>query len=320
MYMTDQQALSFLTQMSTYIEAEVDKVIYPDIQYPDLIPIDLSAPEWAKSVTRFISDKVGAAQWFNANARDVPRADVLMTKQEIEVAMAAIGYGYNLEELAQAQAMAVIRPGYRLDVDRADAARRAYEEFLDRVLLLGDTAKGFVGMSNNPVITVTPAAPIGNLNGAANSSLWANKTPDQQLADVNNALSGIYTGTNTVEWADTVLLPITRLLSFSSSARSATADTTILKFLQEANAYSAVTGRQLTVRGVRGLDTAGAGGTARMVAYRRDPMVLKAHIPMRHKFLAPMRTGPMIYEVPGIFRFGGLDIKRPGAMRYVDGI
>lgn len=317
---TDQQALSFLTNQASYIETEVDKIEYPSIQYPDLIPIDFSANEWAKSVTRYVSDRTGQAQWFNGNARDVPRADSNMSRQETTVEMAAIGYGYTLEELAQAQALARFTNGYSLDTDRASAARFEYEKFVDVALMFGDALKGFVGLTNAPTVAVASAAAVGNQNGATNSTQWANKTPDQQLADVNAALAGVYTGSNEVEWADTVLLPVSRLLSLGDVARSTTSDTTILKFLQLANAFTAVTGRPLTVRGVRGLDNAGAGGTARMVAYRRDPMVLKAHIPMPHKFLQPMRTGPMLYEVPGIFRFGGLDIKRPGSVRYVDGI
>ena len=313
---TDQQALSFLTQQATYIERQVDEIEYPSIQYPDLIPVDFSANEWTKTVTRFYSDKTGQAQWFNGNARDIPRADANLNKAETEVSMAGIGYGYNLEELAQAQFMQRIDPGYRLDVARADAARFAYEKFVDNALMFGDPLKGYVGLVSNPLITAATAS----ATGTSGSTLWANKTGDQQLADANAILSGIYTGSNEVEWADTLLLPISRLLNFGDQARSSTADTTLLQYLQKANAYTVVTGKPLMIRGIRGLETAGAGGTARMIAYRRDPAVLKAHIPMPHKFLEPMRTGPMLYEVPGIFRFGGLDIKRPNAMRYLDGI
>ncbi len=95
---------------------------------------------------------------------------------------------------------------------------------------------------------------------------------------------------------------------------------TTFDFFTKNNVYTAQTGRPLRIRAVRGLLTAGAGSTARMIAYRRSPNVLKAHVPMRHRFLEPMRTGPLLYEVPGIFRFGGVDVKRPTAMRYVDGI
>jgi hypothetical protein len=57
-----------------------------------------------------------------------------------------------------------------------------------------------------------------------------------------------------------------------------------------------------------------------MIAYRRDPQVLKMHIPMTHRFLNVWQTGPLVFDVPGIFRLAGLEIRRPGAVRYVDGI
>ena len=86
------------------------------------------------------------------------------------------------------------------------------------------------------------------------------------------------------------------------------------------NVLTAQTGQPLVIRAVRGLETAGAGGTGRMVAYRRDPEVLKMHIPMTHRFLPVWQTGPLIFDVPGIFRLGGLDIRRPMAVRYLDHI
>lgn len=305
-----QQALSFLVSQATYIEQEVDRVLYPEIQYPALIPMDFSAPEWTKSVTYFSMDRVGQAQWFAGQARDVPRADVNLNRQETTVSMAAIGYGYDIEELSQAQQL-----GIQLNPEKAEAARRAYEEFLDRALLWGAAEKGYVGLLNDPSITTVTAA-----NGASGTATWSTKTPDEKLLDINTALTGVYTGTGNIELADTILLPLSQLITIGNQPRSANSDTTILNFLREANTYSAISGQRLTIRGVRGLETAGAGGTARMVAYRKDPKALKAHMPMRHRFLPAMQTGPLLYEVPGIFRFGGLDKRRPLSMRYVDGI
>ena len=57
-----------------------------------------------------------------------------------------------------------------------------------------------------------------------------------------------------------------------------------------------------------------------MIAYARDPEVLKMHIPMTHKFLPVWQTGPLVFDVPGIFRLAGLEIRRPGAVRYMDGV
>jgi hypothetical protein len=44
------------------------------------------------------------------------------------------------------------------------------------------------------------------------------------------------------------------------------------------------------------------------------------HIPMIHRFLPVWQTGPITFDIPGIFRLGGLEIRRPGSVRYVDGI
>jgi hypothetical protein len=93
---------------------------------------------------------------------------------------------------------------------------------------------------------------------------------------------------------------------------------TILDFLLTKNAYTLVTGRPLTVRAVRGLGYSAADGSGRMIAYRRDPSVLKLHLPMTHRFLPPIQTGPLVFDVPGIFRLGGLEVRRPGAIRYMD--
>jgi hypothetical protein len=57
-----------------------------------------------------------------------------------------------------------------------------------------------------------------------------------------------------------------------------------------------------------------------MVAYRRNPQVLKLHVPMPHRFLPVYQDGPLNFVVPGVFRLGGLDIRRPKEVRYGDGI
>jgi hypothetical protein len=74
------------------------------------------------------------------------------------------------------------------------------------------------------------------------------------------------------------------------------------------------------IRGLRGLDTASASGGGRAIAYRCDPDVVKMHVPMTHRFLPVWQTGPIVFDVPGIFRLAGLEIRRPGAFRYADGI
>jgi hypothetical protein len=236
---------------------------------------------------------------------------VTREKHETTVRMAGIGYGYDLEELGQAMMI----PGTNLTADRAAAARRAYEEFVDDAALRGKTAANWSGLINYPGIDSFVVDDDGN--GA--STAWDDKNDDQVLRDINAAITGMYTATLTIEIADTLLLPIAALTSLATR-RIANTTMTILQFLTQYNVYTVQTRQPLNIIGVRGLEVAGAGGTGRMVVYRKDPDVLKMHIPMTHRFLPVWQRGPIRFDVPGIFRLGGLEIRRPKAVRYIDGI
>lgn len=306
-----QSALSFMQQQASYIEPQVYEIQYPEIQYPDLVPVDTSGNEWAKSITFYSSDKVGQAAWFHHMANDVPFADIVRTKQEKGIEMAAIGYYYTLEEIGVSQQI----PGMNLTTERADAARRAYEEFMENIAFIGDSTKDWTGLINDAGVTAGSAV----ADGTGTSALWSAKSGDLMIRDVNSILTGVYTASETVEMADTLLLPIDRFTRLATT-RVENTTASAMGWLQQFNTYTAVTNQPLTIRAVRGLATAGAGGTARMVAYRNDPQILKLHLPMPHKFLGVMQVAALRYDVPGIFRTGGLEIRRPGSVRYLDGI
>lgn len=299
-----QAAMGFVLSQTTYIERAVNQIVYPDIQYSELIPVDTSAPNWVKTVTFYSGDKFGQAKWINGNADDIPRAGSERTKYESSVYTAGIGYGYGLEEISQAQML-----GFDLPGDDAAAARRAYEEFVDGVMLRGDASKGFQGLINNTAVTAI-AAPTGN---------WATATPQQIIADINAALMPTFAGTQYTSIADTLLLPFEKLQILAQTVMTNTT-MTVLQFIAGANIYTQRTGQPLLIRGVYGLLTAGTAGVARMVAYRRDPSVLKAYIPMEHQFLPAYQSGPLRWDIPGIFRLGGLDIRLPQSVRYLDGL
>lgn len=308
-----QANLGFVLSQTTHVEATVYQTRYPDIQYPGLIPVDTSANPWVTSVSYYSSDRAGAAQWVSGKAYDIPLVGLNMNKLETPVFMAGLGYDYSLEEVMQAQTLRMNLPN-----EKAIAARRGYEEFVDRVALVGDAAKGFNGLFNYPGVTTVAAAA-----GQAGATTWvatANaKTADEKIADFNSALVGGFTDTATTEMADTVVMDWSRYFNLASTPRSAGSDLSILQWLEKNNVASARSGQPITIRGVRGLATAGSGGTSRLIAYRRAPDVLKLHIPMPFQFL-PAQVRGLGYEVPGVFRLGGLDIRLPKAVRYLDGI
>lgn len=298
-----QSNLGFVTAQTTHIETGVYRARYPQIRYPGLIPVDYSAPEWIKTVTYYSMDVAGKAQWLADRARDIPVVGTTLGQSETTVNMAGIGYDYGLEEINHAQML-----GINLAGEKANAARLIYERTVDAIAFTGDAEKGYNGLINYPGVTAAGAG-VGN---------WDTATEDQILDDFNDMLMGLYTGTNEIAMADTVLLPSTALKTIGSRRLGETA-MTVLDFIIKSNAYTQETGQPLTIRSLRGLQTAGAGNTRRAVAYRNSAEVLKMHIPMRHRFLPVQVTG-LTYQIPGIFRIGGLDIRLPKEVRYMDGI
>jgi len=304
-----QANLGFVTSQTSMIESGVYRNRYPELDYASMIPVETAGNEWIKSVTYFSMDQAGKADWINGNGKDMPVVGVEMEKHETQVYSAGIGYSYGFEEVNQARML-----GISLDAEKAGAARRAYEEMIYRIAFLGDTAKGFEGLfSYTGVPTQSIAA-----DGTGSSALWSAKTGDLINRDVNAMLIGMNSATSTVEMANTLILPIERYQTIAST-RLGDTNLTVLEFIRMNNVYTAMTGAPLDIRGMRGLTAVGAGGTARMIAYRRAPDVLKLHIPMAHRFL-PVQTEGLQFTVPGIFRLGGLDIRLPKAVRYGDGI
>ena len=300
-----QANLGFVESQTAYVEAGVYRARYPGIRYPGLIPVDYSAPEWIKTITYYSMDVAGRADWIGDRASDIPVVGTNMAQHESAILMAGIGYDYGLEEVNQAIMLGMNLPG-----EKAAAARSIYERTVDNLAFGGDTEKGWQGLYNNTSVTAI----------SATTGDWATATEDQMLADVNELLGGVYTATNEIAMADTLLLPSLKLQQIASKRLGdGNGSLTVLQFLQQANVYTAETGNQLTIRGARGLNAAGAAGTSRMVAYRRSPEVLKMHIPMRHRFL-PVQIVGLTFKVPGIFRLGPLDIRLPKEVRYSDGI
>jgi hypothetical protein len=311
MYQFDaQQALGFVVNQSHVVNRTVYEIRYPQYDFARLAFVDSSSPEWAGGIDTYISDMTGKADWYSGYAKDIPLADVNMDKIEKSFQMAAIGYQWNVEEIGKAQFL-----GMNLPDRRARSARQAYNQFMYELVTRGKTEKRLGGLVNYTGITfgTFPA------DGTGASTYWSTKTPAQIVRDINSLLTGIWTDTLQIEMADTLLLSPTDAMYLAQTPYSSTTMETIWSFVQKTNVYTLETGQPLTMRTVRGLENDGAGGISRVVAYRNAPDVVKVHLPMPHRFLSPYQDGPLNFQIPGIFRTGGVEILQPGAFRYGDG-
>lgn len=313
MNMQDAATLGFLQRNFERIDTEINRNVYPEITYPQLVPVDSSGDPWTQVVRYFSHAEYGAANWINGNADDIPLAGITRTSATTQVHLAAIGYGWGLEEINIAQRM-----GVDLNGEDAAAARLAAEQMTQAVAMVGDPTKGFTGIFN--------AAGVPTSTAQYDWTDFANVTNAQVISEFNALLMFIPNQTNQSTQANTVILPLSdwnalaqRTIAVGAGGSIEVVGGNLLQWLMSNNIYTATTGQQIFIRADKALETAGAGGTKRKVVYRRDPQVLKMYIPMPHQFLGVFQPGPLRYEVPGIMRLGGVNVRRPQEMHYMDG-
>ena len=291
-----QAALGFVTHQRTHIETGVLRKPYPEIKYPRMIPLDLSAAPFSLSVTHFTQDATGRAKFINGKGDDVPLINVTGQKFEQMVNMAAVAYSFSLDEIGAAQQM-----GTNLQSDGAQAARDAYEQLVDEVAFVGNTQLGIEGLYNMTGVSSTGAG-----------ATFAASTPDEVLSIINTAITGIEAASKGIELADTIVLPLKTAVEMER--RFGNTGDTVIDFIARANRYTRQTGQPLTVEFDYRLDDLN-----KMVVYRRDPSVLKMHMPMPLRFIAPQSVNLDI-KVIGMFRFAPVNIRRPGAVKYITGV
>lgn len=302
--------IGFLESQIDRIETEVYETKYPAIQYPRLVPIDASGPPWVRSVVRYISDRVGKADFIGNSTTTLPMVDVSRTQAEVTVETAGLMYSVTDQEVAQAQAM-----GYDLDGEKARACRLIAEETLDDIVINGGPGNtGWDSLVDPPSDANTVTITTGT-----GGNTWAQKTGQEIANDINKILGSAPENTKGLEQMDTICIPMGAFTSLASRTIGDTSETA-LSFINRTNVYTARTGRPLRIFEIPGLEDAGASNAGRMIAYRMDPNVLRLHLPEPPGFGERERTMMRSTVVPMFFRTAGLEIRLPKAFATMDGI
>jgi hypothetical protein len=309
-FMSDAQVgYAFLTPQLYRIETEVYMTRYPSFDIARFMSVDSSGDMWDIGTLVYSMDQVGEAAYLAGAGFDMPYASAKMAQGTHNFHLAGVGYEWNTQELQRAAKL-----GRALGSDKAMAAKLAADRFIYGIAMTGKNPagvaeKGGTGFINNGS---APSAQVA-ADGTGSSRLWADKTPDLILRDINAALTAVETGTGETHIANTLALPTTAYNAIASRRVTDTGET-VLSFLQKNN----TAGEGLVIYKSRALETAGTGSTTRMVAYDRSPQVLKFHLPGPHQFLPPFQKSSMTYEVGGIMNVGGVEVRLPKAIVYRD--
>lgn len=287
-----------------YVKAQSYDVKHKNLKATTLIPVSTEAPSGADVITFRRFDMVGLAKIVSDYANDFPRADVYGTEESAKVRSLGSSFGYSVKEIRRSQ-----MAGTNLDQRRANAARRAIDELLERLAFTGDSNFNINGLINYPGISDYT---VPN-DGTGTSKLWSTKTPDQIVRDITGLISFIVSSTNGREAPDTLLLPIDQYMLIANTRMTDGNDKTILTFVLENNPYLKL------IDWLPELKSAGVGATNRMLAYTRDPEHLTLEIPQPYEQFTPQQKG-MEFEVPCHMETAGVICYYPLSVAFGDGI
>jgi hypothetical protein len=307
-----QTALPFVIAQGRNVEATIYQTKYPTFNYADVLPVVTEGNQWSIGTQFMTMDLAGEAKFLSGAGTDMPFNQVTRDLKSHDFAMLGSGWEWNLEEVNQASLY-----GVNLSDAKARSASSSIERKLYDIAMTGSTEKGWQGFTNYAGITTVTAA----ATGTGNATFWSAKTPAQILIDLNALLSIAPRSTNEVEFADTVALPPAAFDYLASTYLGTEGNSpTILERFRAGNVYTAASNQPVTIRRVRALAGAGAGGVGRAVAYRNSPEVLRFHLPMPRFVLPTRQKSIMGFETGLIARTGGTEVRLPSAMAYMDGV
>lgn len=307
-----QAALPFVIAQGRNIETRVYQRRYPAFNYAAHVPVVTEGQPWAIGTTFFTVDTAGEAKFLSGAGTDMPFNQVTRDQASHDFAMIGSGWEWNLEEINQAALY-----GINLNDTKAMSAADKVERLLNDIAMRGSTEKNWTGLLNDGNVSRTDAA----TTGTGSSTFWSNKTVDQILADINGVLSSVRTNTGEVEWADTLRMPPDAFRDLATRRMGAgDGFMTLLEYIRRNNIYTAETGQPLDIQPLREARNASQDGGGRLVAYRKDPEVVRFHLPMPRRVLAARQKSIMGFETGIIARTGGTEIRLPGAFAYLDEI
>lgn len=310
---TPQEILSYLNAQRVEIEKIATDADFGTV-YQDLVSVNFGGNPWASAIQFNSMNDAGKVEFINGNSDDVPMADARMVSELRPAHMAGIGYGYGFAELNEARVN-----GFDLDAEKALAAKRVYEEFVDAATFTGATEKGVKGLVNQ----------FGN--GITRKNAGTSLTDVSSTAKIQGIITIVRnlietTGNGRRASANTLLVPKAVATAWKGAYMPDNAGMTVYDFIR---LTSGANGGEIVVQGLQELANAGAtdgnntnsggvSGVNRLVAYKNDPTSVQLYIPMAHQFLPVFQSGPLRWDVPGVFRFAGIHVKRVADIAYHD--
>lgn len=213
------------------------------------------------------------------------------------------------------------KAGRPIDQQKLEALRLKHQMDIDEMVYVGDSSLAVGGLMNSASVTNVTNLP----NGATSSPLWSSKTPDEILADVNEALTSAWKYSAWAEMSNKILIPPKQFGYISTQKISNAGNVSILKYLLENNVLKQSGKGELEIQPVKWGIGAGSGGTIgtegtvdRMVVYRQERKYVR--YPMTLLQRTPVQYESLFHKMTYYCRLGVVEIVYPETIAYRDGL
>lgn len=296
-----------------HIFQQVIQADYPELRATEFIPLNTEVPAGSLTYTYRLWTRTGRAKVIHNYAEDLPNAGVNAMEWPAPIITTGASYSFSVVDMQR-----VALTGTPLESLLADAARWAVEFLGEQIACVGSAQDQVVGLVNAPGIVATAQVSIGTwlaqiaAIGLATAGAPATAVAAAQgiISDVNAMKAKVRVQTRGLEAITNILLPTDLYAALEAVPRSpAFTDDTLLDYIRKICKVEVDFWPQL--------DTAGAGGTGRVMAYKKDPLVARLIRAQPFTQLAPQPVG-LAWVVPCLAQEGGVNAIKPLAITYMD--
>ena len=304
------QALSYITNNQQAIMAEVEEILYTEFRLPGVIPLKTSGiPEGAKSFAYRVVNRYGKGKFIDNDGKTAPSATVSQGLVPYTLEYAGIVPEWSIED-----ARAAAFGGLALDTETIEAGTVGCMDHIEEVAFVGDAARSFEGLTNSTSIPSDTSA-----------KTFANMSALEMVQFVQNGVTQRISGTKEVFGRNlkmelTLYLPISQAALLTDTNYADDASKTVWEYVSVNNLWTTkYTGKPLKLEIVDEFAGAGAGSTDRCLFGFNDARVMEMGIPIMPRIIRTLEQ-PFGVIAPMEYKISGLNIKRPTAMEYWDGI
>lgn len=184
----DAQSIFFVVQALEHVRAQVYEQLRSPLTARTMFGVIYDGDTADTTYTYEIYDGYGVAEVIANYGDDIPSVDISGRKETTPIVPYAVSYGYNIQEMR-----AAAKTGKPLAQLRANMARRAFDERINKTVYNGHPEVGIRGVADQPNV----GRYVGQASGAGGSTRWRDKNSQQKLQDLydlTNAISIITEG------------------------------------------------------------------------------------------------------------------------------